>query len=218
MRDAETRVLRHAVVVLLTLAACRWAWSTLRSPAAIPGTDVLPTLLAGSESRLADATERERPLGPGERLDPNAASATELDRLPGVGAGTAAAIVRDRAAHGPFRTPDDLTRVPGVGAGTLKGMLPHLKVTGGARSGGSAGASGGHRREAPRGAAGARIDVNRADEAALQTLPGVGPALARRIVEARKQRPFATVEELARVRGIGPATVARLRARIRVHR
>jgi competence protein ComEA len=55
-----------------------------------------------------------------------------------------------------------------------------------------------------------RIDVNRADEAALERLPGIGPALARRIVEARAERPFRSVEDLARVRGIGPATLARL--------
>ncbi|MBI5482645.1 MAG: helix-hairpin-helix domain-containing protein [Deltaproteobacteria bacterium] len=61
------------------------------------------------------------------------------------------------------------------------------------------------------------IDPNRADEAELRALPGIGPALAKRIVESRRaQGPFATVEELRRVRGIGPRTLDRLRGRLEV--
>jgi competence protein ComEA len=54
----------------------------------------------------------------------------------------------------------------------------------------------------------ARVDVNRAPLAELVALDGVGPALARRIVAAR---PFASVDDVARVRGIGPKRLARLR-------
>ncbi len=53
---------------------------------------------------------------------------------------------------------------------------------------------------------GERIDLNRADAAALELIPGVGPTLARRIVEDRAGRgDFRSVEEVERVRGIGPA-------------
>jgi competence protein ComEA len=59
---------------------------------------------------------------------------------------------------------------------------------------------------------GARIDVNRARAADLELLPGVGPMLARRIVEQRDARgPFVAAEDLLRVRGIGPRTLERLR-------
>lgn len=208
MHEAETRALRHAVVVLLALSALRWGSSALRPSAEIPGADVLPTLIAGSDSALKDATERARALAPGERIDPNHATAPELDRLPGVGPGTASAIVREREAHGPYRSGADLARVPGLGAGTVKKMLPHLRV--GAAPPRSAGVR--SRRPA------APVDVNHADEQTLQTLPGVGPALARRIVEARKQKPFTSVNDLTRVSGIGPATVKRLRGRVTVHR
>jgi competence protein ComEA len=45
----------------------------------------------------------------------------------------------------------------------------------------------------------------------LEALPGIGPALARRIVADREsQGPFATVAALDRVPGIGPALLARL--------
>jgi competence protein ComEA len=51
---------------------------------------------------------------PALRLDLNVASARELDLLPGVGPKTAALIVADRAAHGPFHLPSDIRRVKGV--------------------------------------------------------------------------------------------------------
>ncbi len=54
------------------------------------------------------------------------------------------------------------------------------------------------------------VDVNRASERELVSLPRIGPALARRIVEAR---PFADLADLTRVRGIGPVTIERLRSR-----
>lgn len=57
-----------------------------------------------------------------------------------------------------------------------------------------------------------RIDVNTADEKALETLPQIGPALARRIVEYRRLHgPFARLEDLDAVRGVGPKTIERLR-------
>ncbi|MEO0323621.1 MAG: helix-hairpin-helix domain-containing protein [Myxococcota bacterium] len=55
---------------------------------------------------------------------------------------------------------------------------------------------------------GERLDVNRATAAELELLPRVGPAIAARIVAAR---PFARVDELQRVRGIGARTLEKLR-------
>ncbi len=52
------------------------------------------------------------------------------------------------------------------------------------------------------------INVNQATEADLQLLPGIGSVLARRIVESR---PFDTVDQLRRVRGIGPVRLRRIR-------
>jgi DNA uptake protein ComE-like DNA-binding protein len=57
------------------------------------------------------------------------------------------------------------------------------------------------------------VDVNEASRAELETLPRVGPVLAGRIVDAR---PFGTVEDLIHVSGIGPKTLARIRARASV--
>lgn len=59
------------------------------------------------------------------------------------------------------------------------------------------------------------VDLTTATAAELAELPRIGPALAERIVADRgRNGPFRTVDELARVKGIGPATVARLRGRV----
>ena len=56
------------------------------------------------------------------------------------------------------------------------------------------------------------IDVNAASVADFELLPRIGPTLAARIVEERERGGrFGTVDELARVRGIGPRTLERLR-------
>jgi competence protein ComEA len=60
------------------------------------------------------------------------------------------------------------------------------------------------------------LDINRADAPALEALPGIGPALARRILEHRERRgAFRTPEDLLQVPGIGAQRYARLRDRIR---
>ena len=58
---------------------------------------------------------------------------------------------------------------------------------------------------------GAAVDVNRATVEELASLDGIGPALGARIVAAR---PFVTVEDIAKVRGIGRRRLARLRPRL----
>jgi DNA uptake protein ComE-like DNA-binding protein len=57
------------------------------------------------------------------------------------------------------------------------------------------------------------LDPNTATNAQLEALPGVGPTLARRIMAAR---PFARLDDLRRVRGIGERTLARVRDRLRI--
>ncbi|MCS7060229.1 MAG: helix-hairpin-helix domain-containing protein [Anaerolineae bacterium] len=52
-----------------------------------------------------------------------------------------------------------------------------------------------------------RVNINTADAVALEALPRIGPATARRIIEYRQQHgPFASVEDIQKVPGVGPAT------------
>jgi competence ComEA-like helix-hairpin-helix protein len=62
-----------------------------------------------------------------------------------------------------------------------------------------------------------RIDLNAADAAELQRLPGIGPVGARRIVEERDAGgPYRTVGDLVRVAGFGPSRVRGLTPRVKV--
>ena len=59
----------------------------------------------------------------------------------------------------------------------------------------------------------ARININVADAATLDGLPGVGPVLAARITEYRDEHgPFASVDALDAVSGVGPAVLEKIRA------
>lgn len=61
------------------------------------------------------------------------------------------------------------------------------------------------------------VDLNTADEAALDTLPGVGPVTAASIIEWRTRNGrFTSVDQLAEVDGIGPGRLAKLRDRVTV--
>jgi competence protein ComEA len=59
---------------------------------------------------------------------------------------------------------------------------------------------------------GAKININQATADQLQLLPGIGPALSKRIVECREANGrFERIEDLMQVRGIGPKTFERMR-------
>jgi len=61
------------------------------------------------------------------------------------------------------------------------------------------------------------VDLNRADAAVFDTLPGIGPVLAERIVAWREEHGrFTAVEELTEVTGIGPALLAGVRDLVQV--
>lgn len=55
------------------------------------------------------------------------------------------------------------------------------------------------------------ININRADAEALQIIPGIGPVLARRIIEYRRTRPFKRTDDLIEISGIGPKTLEKMR-------
>lgn len=64
-----------------------------------------------------------------------------------------------------------------------------------------------------------RLDLNRATTEELDALPGIGPVLARRIVEHRERHgAFRSLEELRAVRGVGPRLLDRLRPRLHAGR
>ena len=58
----------------------------------------------------------------------NAASASELEELPGIGPVLAAAIIEYREEHGPFASADELLGVYGIGEGKLEAMRSFLRM------------------------------------------------------------------------------------------
>lgn len=172
----------------------------------------------GPAAAAAIVAERER-LG-----------ALELDdvrALPGLKTSVLEAI----ADNGSFGTWDDPTRMtppPGRGAlqepakkrtgqGTTTRSTSTQRrptvVTGGRRSSASTAPPVVVRRTpaSAGGPAGQLIPVNEATAEELQRLPGVGPALAARILAHRQEHgPFRTLEDLDAVSGIGPALIERI--------
>jgi len=223
----ESRALAFIALVLALAAAARVAGRAGRIDATAPVLE--PAALAAASDSLLRADERRRqPLGAGERLDPNTAPAEELQRLPRVSRALADRIVAERLRGGPFTSAADLTRVPGIGARTAERLAPFLDFgktseipAPGAAAGGSTRAATPGQHPATPPAAGppgqTPLDLNRASAAELERLPGVGPALAARIVAYRDSiGRFRAVDDLDRVRGIGPALLERLRPHVSV--
>ena len=65
---------------------------------------------------------------------------------------------------------------------------------------------------------GARININTATSQELQTLPGIGPAIAQRIIEYRQTSGgFSTVDDLTNVKGIGEKRLEKIRHLVAIY-
>ncbi|HET9651605.1 MAG TPA: ComEA family DNA-binding protein [Usitatibacter sp.] len=140
----------------------------------------------------------------------NTADRQELETLKDIGPVKAQAIVDYRAQHGPFRSLEDLDKVPGIGKATLAAIrnevtfsgpdtgLPAAKKdnraadrTDARAQRGTASAQDRSREDKPRVAIREErspIDINTASREELEKLPGVGPSRARQIVTGRPWR------------------------------
>lgn len=152
----------------------------------------------------------------------NTADRTELLQVPGVGPHMADAILTHRNTFGPFASLDELDGVKGIGGKTLDKLRPWLHVAGQPVVRGQQPDVEKLERKPPAAAAPTKkldaaeqIDVNTAIAAELQRLPGIGPKLAERIIDARTARPFASADDLRRVGGIGAKTLEKLRPHLR---
>ena len=105
---------RRTVIVLALIAAaaavCVCIFCLGRTPPRAP---------VGRTPALSDRTAAAR-------LELNAATADELECLPGVGPVLAEAIVDRRAELGAFRTEEDVLSVPGIGAATYEKIAPYI--------------------------------------------------------------------------------------------
>lgn len=162
------------------------------------GTDSASPLAHRDSARLAG-----QPLKDGELIDLDRAAAADIARLPGIGPDLARRIVDDRKVYGDFGGLAALDALPGVGPGLLRRLEGHVRFSGIPRPEGT---------PAQAAAQAAKIGLNSATAKDLGTLPGIGAGRAAAIVAYRQSHgPFASIEALTAVPGIGPATLDKLR-------
>jgi len=147
---------RKGVVGLALVAVLAWLWSVAlghleKQPARLPAITTTAANEASSEPVYRWVAPESAPRPPdgwvldpdgkpqypvpgwrglllGHPLDLNTATAADLEALPGIGPQTAAAVLADRAAVGPYPSVDSLTRVRGIGPVTLRRLRPLVCV------------------------------------------------------------------------------------------
>jgi competence protein ComEA len=183
---------------------CRWAVGVL---AAI-------TVLAFSLGSVQAQAQKAM-------VDINTATQQELEAVKGIGAATAKKIIAGR----PYNSLDELTKA-GLTAKKINALKPLVAVGKGAVAPGPAPAAEKKPQASPAvkpaekkaptttpapAAAAVPVDLNTADQKALESLPGIGPALAKQIVAGR---PFKSVDDLSRIKGMTKQKLARSRTRL----
>ncbi len=167
---------------------------------------------------------------PDALVDINTATADELQTLTGIGAAMAQRIIDYRAEHGPFTCADDLLAVKGIGEATLDKFRDRITFSAvdpsehdhiPSQADETAEESPPNQdQETPQPdepQQNALIDINTATADELQTLTGIGPVLAQRIIDYRAEHgPFTCAEDLLAVKGIGEATLNKFRHAITV--
>jgi competence protein ComEA len=195
-RRGVTALAAVAVVVVLIAAFLAWRARPRVDPVAAPPVEVAST------DQSDGATAKPGPSGGSEvvvavggkvrkpglvHLPPGARVADALQAAGGADPGTDVALL-------------NLARKVVDGELILVGVTPPPGAAAGAPAPGSGGPAGG------------QINLNTATLAELDTLPGVGPVLAQRILDTREaQGGFTAVSDLRKVDGIGDARYEQLK-------
>jgi competence protein ComEA len=156
------------------------------------------------------------PAAKADLVDINTATQAELEAVKGIGPVTAKKIIDNR----PYKSLTDLKKA-GLSAKEIKEFKPSLTAKPAPAPAAPATAAPPAKAVQPKTAAAAKeakapaapVDLNSADQKALEALPGVGPALAKRIMEGR---PFTSVDDLAKVKGLTKTKVAALKDKVTV--
>jgi competence ComEA-like helix-hairpin-helix protein len=163
------------------------------------------------------ATPRLRP------FDPNTAdSATWLSL--GVSPRVAGRIIRYRNAGGRFRSPDDLRKIWGLPPETAEQLMPWVKLPEASTPTSQfpnphSTPSGSPTLNLPTQAKPkqrfVQLDINQADSSQWEALPGIGPALARRVVQYReKLGGFVRIEQVGELYGLADSVFQRIKPQL----
>jgi competence protein ComEA len=194
---------------------CRWAVGVLVAVAA------LAFSLSNAQAQKA-------------LVDINTAAQQELEAVKGVGAATAKKIIAAR----PYKSLDELTKA-GLSAKKIEALKPYVAVgkapaaqaitpTPAAEKKPKAAPAAAKPQAAPTAskeaapgkpvpaataAAAVPVDLNLADQKALESLPGIGPALAKKIMEGR---PYQSADDLSRIKGMNKAKIDAIKDKVTV--
>jgi competence protein ComEA len=149
-------------------------------------------------------------------VDINTAAQAELEAVKGIGPVTAKKIIDNR----PYNSLADLKKA-GLSAKEIKGFKSSLGVKPAPTPASPAAAPQAAKTVEPAAAKPVKevkppvipLDLNTADQKALEGLPGIGPALAKRILAAR---PFQSLDDLSKVKGMTKAKMAALKDKVTV--
>jgi len=144
----------------------------------------------GAAPDYPSLTQHMEPLLAGQRTPINRASLAALELLPGVNQSMALSIDEYRVTHGDFCSPGALTYIRGIGPARLAALESFISLEHDSPSTGG---------------------INRMDRGGLLGIRGVGPVLAKRILERRAAvGGFSCYDQLDSIRGVGSSLANRL--------
>ncbi len=149
-------------------------------------------------------------------VDLNTASQQDLEALKGIGAATAKKIIENR----PYKSVDELSKA-GIPAKKIEALKPFVTVGPAAQQPAKAATKPAATTPSPEKAASKAaakapagpVDLNTSDLKTLESLPGVGPKTAMEII---KGRPYRTVDDLSKVKGISKGKMDALKGMVTV--
>ncbi|MFH1563253.1 MAG: ComEA family DNA-binding protein [Nitrospirota bacterium] len=158
-----------------------------------------------------------------EKVNINTAFLEELIELPKIGLQTAKRIIEYRKTYGKFRAIEEITKVKGIGQKTLEKIKGEITVgtisslVGQASSLSSSNLLSKSNTFNEGKTFDKKVNLNTASLKEIESLPKIGPVIAKKIIEYRNANGgFKSIEEIMEVRGIGEKTYEKIRELITV--